>query len=384
MAWDRRLPEEAQAPAPPSIARWLSALLVAVLIGALLFLLYAAVPALAMINVWMLVAAPPLATVLVFALRAYRYGGALGQFEYQQTMAHDARQTWQAWGQRGVAVLASSVLLPDQVSAQALSQSGQAFVSRSGQTRRLAGLPAGNNERLQAALEKVLAGLTSTLKALPGNTSLGVTLLTDLHADRYPELNAIWLRSWAGLNALPEPVSMTLASELPLQWIEDRLKNASSAVELVIVLQVCGQGSYSDGLAGVLLCTDALAAKHQLSFVTSWLRPMPLEIEALEEEFALFLQTQCRAREATGLLADKADWKPLMGRLLTAGKDDISVGATEQWVAEAFSGIPGPCAHWLAAALGVEMVRHRQQPLMLLTQERAQHWISTITTREWV
>jgi hypothetical protein len=362
----------------------MAALLFAVLIGVLLFLLYAAVPALAAMNVWLLVAAPPLAVLLAFAARAYRYGGALGEFEYQQAMSQDARHAWQAWGQRGIVVLATSVLLPDRLSAQALAQKGQAFASHSGQARRLAGLPTQTDERLQTALEKMLAGLAPELVALPAQTPLGVTLMTDLLPDQYPELDAIWLRTWAELKTGREPVSVTLTDELPLQWIEDRLKSASTTIELVIVLQVCGKSSYSDGLAGVLLCSDVLAAKRQLSFSASWLRPMPLEVGQLEEEFALFLRTQRHACQATALLADKAEWRPLVGRLLAGGKDDIAVGATEQWVTEIASGIPGPFSHWLTAALGVEMARHRQQPLLLLTQERAQHWISTITTRELV
>jgi hypothetical protein len=362
----------------------MAALLFAVLIGVLLFLLYAAVPALAAMNVWLLVAAPPLAILLAFAARAYRYGGALGEFEYQQAMAQDARHAWQAWGERRVAVLANCVMLPDQVSASALMQAGQALVSRSGQARRLVDLPAGHEERLQAAVEQVLAGLPFSLRALSAEHSMSVTLLTDVAPEHYPRLNDVWLRTWAELKTGREPVSVTLTDELPLQWIEDRLKNVSTTIELVVVLQVCGKSSYSDGLAGVLLCSDVLAAKHQLSFAASWLRPMPLEVKRVEEEFALFLRTQRHACQATALLADKAEWKPLVGRLLAGGKDDITVGATEQWVTEIASGIPGPFSHWLAAALGVEMAHHRQQPLLLLTQERAQHWISTITTRELV
>lgn len=383
MAWHRRLPEEVPAPVAPVLSRWMLAALVAVLMGGLLFLFYAAVPALAVLNVWWLSVAPLALVTLAFAARAYGYGESLSRFEYQQEMADEAHQAWHAWAQRGVAVLARCVLLPDQVSAQALVQ-GQAFPARTGRARRLAGLSTERDERLVSAVEQVLSGLAPVLKTLPINAPLAVTLLTDLAPKRHAELSGVWQRSWSCLKTLREPSAVAIVDDLPLQWIEDRLKNASTAFELVVVLQLCGEADYSDGLAGLLLCPDAFATQHRLPVTTSWLRPMPLSLGTLEDEFALFMQTQRPASRATGFLLDKADWQPLFKRLLASGGDDVAMAAREVWTVEALCGVPGPFAPWLLAALGADGVAHRQQPLLLLTQDRAQHWISTITTKESV
>ncbi|MFJ3483666.1 hypothetical protein ACIPL1_09815 [Pseudomonas sp. NPDC090202] len=384
MAWNRRSPEVAQAPMPPSMARWSVALVIAVLIGVLLFLLYAALPSLQVLNVWLLCASPVVAVGLAFAGRAYGHGGALSRFESQQATAREAQDAWQRWGQRGMAVLGTCLLLPDQVSASSVAQGGQALPPRTGQARRLDGLPAKCDARVQAGIDQLLATLAASLTVLPAAQTLNVTLLTDIPPADYPAAQAHWQQGWARLKTPLEPARVSLAAALSPHWIEETLKTASTAVELIVVLQVNGEAAYSDGLAALLLCPDALAEKHAWSRTATWLRPMPLQAGPLEQEFALFLQTQASAREATGLLADRADWLPLNGRLLAASTGEGALEPTAQTITETLSGVPGPLGHWLVAVLGIELTRHRQQPLLLLTQDGTQHWISTITTKESV
>jgi hypothetical protein len=110
---------------------------------------------------------------------------------------------------------------------------------------------------------------------------------------------------------------------------------------------------------------------------------MPLDIKRLPHELPIFLQTQTNARQATGLLADSADWQPLMGQAFAAGGAlDASLEVEQQWVQERLCGVTGPFSHWLTAALGVEMSRHQQCPLLLLAEDESGHWISTVTTGE--
>lgn len=386
MGWDRQPPDVVEAPAPLVLGRWVLAAAGAVLACVLLFLLYASerVPHLQALNVWALSGSPLLIWVLAFAARAYVYGGALSHHQFLEEEAQGAQQSWQDWAQRYLAVHASCVLLPDQVSASVLNQGRPNLPPRTGLARRIAALPAQAAERAQAGLQLLFPALESALQALPAEQELRVTLLSDVEPGQYEALRNAWLQNWATATRRSQPSTVTLAAELSYQWIDEKLKTASAAFELILVLQVHGEAAYSDGLAALLLCPDSLALALELPVEGGLLRPMPLDINQLKSELALFLQTQTSARQATGLLADSADWQPLTGKLIAAGgTHGASLKVEQQWVQELLCGLPGPFSSWLVAALGVEMARHQRRPLVVLTQEDSRHWISTVTMGEW-
>ncbi|MCP1446057.1 hypothetical protein J3D54_005189 [Pseudomonas sp. GGS8] len=384
MGWDRQAPEVVEAPAPIMLGRWVLAAGAAVLACALLFLLYASerVPLLQALNVWALSGAPLLIWVLAFGARAYVYGGALSHHQFLKEEAQGAQQSWQDWAQRYLAVHASCVLLPDQVSASVLTQGFSGLPPRTGQARRIAALPA-QEERTQAGLQLLFPTLAPALQALPRGQELRVTLLSDADPRQYEALRDIWQQTWAAATRRPQPATVTLAAELSYQWIDETLKTASAAVELILVLQVHGEAAYSDGLAALLLCPDSLAFALELPVIGGLLRPMPLDIDTLNSELPLFLQTQTSACQAIGLLADGADWQPLTGKIFAAGgAHGASLKVEQQWIQESLCGLPGPLGHWLVTALGVEMARHQRRSLLVLTREESRHWISTVTTGE--
>ncbi|MNJ52767.1 hypothetical protein D3C77_481200 [compost metagenome] len=226
----------------------------------------------------------------------------------------------------------------------------------------------------------LLPALARALKALPQEQELRVTLLSDVATQNYGALRNAWQQSWVTAVGRTPPAEVTLATELSYQWIDEKLKSANGALELIVVLQVHGDALYSDGLAAMLLCPEQLALARNLPVEGGLLRPMPLDINALSAELPLFLQTQTSARQATGLLADSAEWRPLTGTLITQGSaHGASLKVEQQWVQEQLCGLPGPFSSWLVAALGVEIARHQQRPLLVLTREISQHWIGTVT-----
>ena len=385
MGWDRQPPEVVEAPAPPVLGRWVMAAGIAMLGCMLLFLLYASerVPQLRVLSVWVVSGTPLLVWVLAFGARAYVYGGALSHHQFLEEEAQGAQRAWQDWAQRYLAVHASCVLLPDQVSAGLLTQGPLGLPPRTGQARRIAALPAQKEERAQAGLQLLLPTLGPVLKALPAEQELRVTLLSDAEPGQYEALRNAWQQSWAFAMPQAQPATVTLAAQLSYQWLDEKLKTASSAFELIVVLQVHGEAAYSDGLATLLLCPDSLALTCELPIKGALLRPMPLDINTLQSELPLFLQTQTSVCQATALLADSADWQPLAGKIITAGvAHGASLNVKQQWIQETLCGLPGPFSHWLVAALGVEIARHQQRPLLVLAQEESQHWISTVSTGE--
>lgn len=385
MAWNRRAPDVIEAPSPLSMIRWLGAALLAVIIGIGLFVLVVSgrLPELSSFNPWMLAASPLLVWLLAFAIRSYTYGGTLGHFQFLEEQADDAKAAWNQWAQRSFGVQASCVVLPEQVSAAVIAQGAPGEPRRPGEVCRIAELPAAGGGRVQAALQMLIAGVGPALNELPADRELRVTVLSDLDIDGLEAFRAAWGKAW--FKAVPgrSQVKPTFVSGLSLQWLEDNLKAPGSAIDLILVLQVNGAKAYSDGLAALLLCPDALAQEWELPVQGRLLRPMPLNVEQLDSEIPLFLETQLAARSATGILADSAQWQPSLGTLLAMGEaQQAKFQVGQQWIQEALCGVPGPFSAWLLAALGLEMSRHLQQPLVLLSQEPSQHWISTVATGE--
>ncbi|WP_077046325.1 hypothetical protein [Pseudomonas sp. KK4] len=383
MGWVRQTPEAVKAPAPIALSRWVLAAGVALLVGVLLFLMHAAerLPPLQALNIWVLAGLPLLIWLLMFSGRAYVYGSALSHHQFLEEEALNAQHSWQDWAQRSLAVHGNCVLLPDQVSAPVLFQSSADVPPRTGQARRISALPA-DGDRAQAGLRLLVPPLSTALQALPSKQELRVTLLSDIEPGQYDALRNAWQQIWASETNMPQPTAVTLIDELSFQWIEELLKSGSAAVELILVLQVNGQGAYSDGLAALLLCPDKLACAWDLPVMARLLRPMPLDVATLQSEFALFLQTQTTARDASGVLADGADWQPAINQILAIGAHSVSLKVEQQWVQEHLCGIAGPFSHWLVAALGVEMARLERRPLVLLAKEKSQRWISTVSKRE--
>ncbi|NWA05438.1 hypothetical protein [Pseudomonas gingeri] len=363
-------------------SRWALMAFLALLACVLLFLLHVSepIPQLQLLNIWIFSGAPLLIWVLAFGARAYAYGGALGRFQFLQEEAQGAQQSWQNWAQRSLVVHASCVLLPDQVSASLLSQGDDGIAPRVGQARRIATLPTQREERALAGLHLLLPALEPVLQALPAGQELRVTFLSDIDPEYYPALHDAWRQSPVTANHSPSP-TVTVARDLSYQWIEEKLKAASAAFELILVLQVHGEAAYSDGLAGLLLCPDSLARAWELPVKGALLRPMPLDASRLGSELTLFLNTQPSALRATDLLADGDGWRPLMAWILSAeAARGASLAARQQWILEGLCGLPGPFGHWLAVALGVEMALHQQRPVVVLAQEESRHWISTVNT----
>jgi len=381
MGWDRKAPSVVQAPVPPMLGRWVLAAGVAVVAGVLLFLLHASMQLapLHAINAWLLSGSPLLIWVLLFGARAYFYGGALSQHQFLEEEAVSAQQAWQGWAQRYLAVHTSCVLLPDQVSASVL-QGRRDLPMRTGQARRIAALPA-QDDRAQAGLQLLFPVLGPALKALPAEQALRVTLLSDIEPDHYTALRDVW-QQWETTHRT-QPATVILTDELSCQWIDETLKTARAALELILVVQVNGGEAYSDGLAALLLCPDQLAVAWDLPVQGGLLRPMPLDAAALNSELAQFQQTQTMALQATGVVADSADWQALTGKIFaTSAARAASLSAQRLWVLEHLCGLPGPFGHWLVAAFGLEMVRHQREPVLLLAKEESRYWISTVIAGE--
>ncbi len=385
MGWNRQPAMRVEPPAPLVLGRWFVAALIAAGLGVGLFFLRAAdgMPALHALNVWALALCPLFVWLLAFAARAYFYGSALGRHAFLEAEAQVAARAWEGWASRSFSVFANCVVLPDQVSAAALSRGAHGLPPRTKQARRIQGLPAGELARAQEALALLIGAIAASLEALPASVELRLRLVTDIAPERFDDLNGLWRRQWRSVTQRPLPTIVALESGLSYQHLEDGLEQAADGLELILVLQMEGEGEYSDGLAALLIGTDDSTRRLPMRVTGRLLRPMPLEMTRLESDLGLFLDTQVDARQAGGLLADSAAWQPLLGRIVpTAQAHGIAYPAERSQVIESLVGVPGPCSAWLMAALAVEMAQQHQAPWLVLVQDGERHWISSVQPRE--
>ena len=383
MAWQREYVQAGLAPKPPSPVRWLLIVVLAGAAAVLMFLLYVVVPELQALNVWALTASPLVVAILALAARVHAYGGALDEYRLLQERSRLAQVAWAEWGQRYMAVMAGLVLLPEHLSAVAMMKPPHTAVPHPGKARRIVGLPKGQKGRAMAGLAQLMGSLSTVLAALPPSESLGVTVLTDAPQDEHPALADACQQHLADLTPSSTLTGVHVTNQLSFAWMEETLKTPRDAVELILVVQAHGKEGYSDGLAALLLCPDTVAKAHKIPIAARLLRPMPLDVNSLETDFTTFLQIQAKARDATGVLADRADWQPETTPLLAAAaREGAALSVDRRWILEPVNGVPGPCGHWLLAALGIEMTRLAQQPLLLLSSEDTGCWINTVTPGE--
>lgn len=380
MAWQREYVQAGLAPKPPSPVRWLLIVVLAVAAAVLMFLLYAVLPEWQALNVWAFTVSPLVLAILALAARVHAYGGALDEYRLLQERSRLAQVAWAEWGQRYIAVMGGLVLLPEHLSAVAMMKPPHTPVPHPGKARRIVGLPKGQNGRAMAGLAQLMGSLSTVLAPLPPSESLSVTVLTDAPQDEHPALADACQQYLSDLTPSSIPTGFHVTSQLSFSWMEETLKTPGDAVKLILVVQAHGKEAYSDGLAALLLCPDAVAQAHKLPIAARLLRPMPLDIDPLESDFTSFLQIQATARQATGLLADSADWQPKTTPVLAAAaREGAALSVDHRWILEPLNGVPGPCGHWLLAALGIEMTRLVQQPLLLLASEGTGRWINTVT-----
>jgi hypothetical protein len=383
MAWQREYVQAGLAPKPPSSVRWLLIVVLALAAAVLMFLLYAVLPELQALNVWALTASPLGVAILALAARMHAYGGALDEYTLLQERYRLAQVAWAQWGQRYMAVMGGLVLLPEHLSAVAMMKSGQMPVPHSGKARRIVGLPKGKSDRTMAGLVQLMDSLSTVLAPLPPSETLSVTVLTDAPQDEHPALADVCQQHLSELTPSSTLTAIQVTSQLSFAWLEENLKTPGDAVELILVVQAHGKDAYSDGLAAIVLCADGVAKAHNLPIAARLLRPMPLDIDSLETDLTTFLQIQAIARQATGVLADCADWQPETTPLLAAAmREGADLSVDQRWILEPVNGVPGPCGHWLLAALGIEMTRLAKEPLLLLASEDTGRWINTVTPGE--
>ncbi|MEZ0533690.1 hypothetical protein [Enterobacter sp. KB-221C9] len=378
MGWERTKATTMELPPEPSFTGWLLAGGVAAVVGILLFILHASgmVKTLAAFNIWSLASSPVLGWFFLFCLRGWRWGRTVNEHQFLQKEAEYGQQQWEAWAGRYLAVLGSSILLPSGVTSDAIAKSDAADAP---QYLSLTSHFDAQSVNFTSLLELGLAGVQDAISMLPATVPFNVTIVSDMiSSDFGTRFRKSWGKIYPG-RALTGSISCCEA--LSFDWLEERLKNPIFDIDLILILQSQGAELYSDALAAMVLTSDDVAEKYQLSHSARILRPMPLDMTNFRADIGLFLETQTIACQASNVFCDCGHWNDEFADLMTASQSHLT-----QWVPqdidvlEKYNGIPGAGSAWLLATLLADIVYVSNKPVLGLFTSGTDRFVSTVTS----
>lgn len=376
MGWERKIPIISKRPEEPSLVLWLSGAIVALIASVLLFVLHAnqLLGSFQSFSIWVLSATPLVIWFTLICLRGWLYNLAFDRYKFETDEAGYAQQQWAAWAGRYLAVLHSVAFLPGSLTAAQLIQPPPGLERCGQQTRRI---PWGEAEGLTI----LLGDASDALLQLPAALPLNVTYLTDSSLD-ISSLQALFDDCWKEQIPAERPApKLNILQSHSLLILDERLKSPEISAELVLVQQLQGGEKYSDALIVLLLVSDDVATKYQIKHDVRLLRPMDLDPFRLSEELALYFSTQTLANSAQFIAGDQLRWADDFFELLKACETSGGYWKAEQvqWL-ETFTGISGPFSPWVMAAVSSDIVRLQQADCLMLSADKEQSFITTVTT----
>ncbi|EOW6772190.1 type VI secretion protein [Cronobacter muytjensii] len=376
MSWERNTLLVKDLSPAPSLFRWLMAAFLSLLVSALLFIAHASTTSAALsgTNVWFISSIPAAGWLLLFMGRCYLWFREVNHYAFLQKEAQNSQHVWEQWAQRFIAVMASTVILPDNFSARAI---GEECVQQYGLVRRIDS-SAGREMTSISAIRVLIAALESHLNSVASVLPLRITIVTDQPAETLADdFCSVW-QEYIVHPLIRETLLFTDA--LSLSVLEERLKNPMLTADFVVVLQLSGGQRYSDGLAALLLTSDDVANKYHLSHSARLLRPMSLDMSCFDSDLRVFLQTQVSACRTQHILGDAKAWNKYFAQLMAIGMTFGTAWKPEDnELLEKWCGKPGPLSPWLLTALAADWISLRHQSVLTLFSSEQEYFISTIT-----
>ncbi|WP_241623117.1 hypothetical protein [Rosenbergiella australiborealis] len=365
-------------PPEPSFTGWLLAGGGAAVVGTFLFILHASgmVRALAVFNIWWLASSPVLGWFFLFCLRGWLWGRTVNEYQFLQKEAEYGQQHWEAWAGRYLAVLGSSILLPSGVTSEGIAKSAAADAP---QFLSLTSHFDAQSVNSTSLLELGLAGVQNAIAMLPATVPFNITIVSDMiSSDFETHFRKSWGKIYPG-RALTGSVSC--CETLSFAWVEERLKNPVFDIDLILILQHQGAEQYSDALSALLLTSDDVAEKYQLSHSARILRPMPLDMKNFRADIGLFLETQTIACQTSNVFCDCGHWNDGFADLMTASQSHLTLWVPQEIdVLEKYNGIPGAGSAWLLASLLADIVSVSNKPILGLFTSGNDRFVSTVTS----
>lgn len=376
MSWERQKSPLSAKPEEPSFILWMLSGGLALVGCVLLFVLHANQLAgpLQTFNLWVVTVFPAVTWFFFFCFRGWLYDNAYDRHEFESAEARFAQQQWMDWAGRNIAVLYSGVVLPAHLTPKIFLAPPPTLEKSTSLPRRIF------LRDHETHFSVLLAGLSPALAALPSEIVPTVTLLTDSHDDA-PVLQDAFVHAWQTDlpdRSVPPLIIVTSKSFISL---DERIKSPTLDVDLLLIHQSQGRDAYSDALAILLLTSDDVATKYQLSPDARLLRPMALDMAISEKSLETFFAIQTQACATACIVGDKVEWGNTFSDLLDVTKDHGCLWKPEQlhWL-EQYAGLSGPFSPWILAAVASDIVKIQKADCLMLSTDGEQKFINTVQT----
>lgn len=376
MSWEREKSTVSKKPEEPSFVLWLMLGVVAVVGSVVLFVLHANKLSgpLQAFNIWVVTASPIVIWFFFLCLRGWLFNSAFDKHEFEANEADYAQQQWTEWAGRNIAVLHSSVIFPEALTPFRFLQASTEQVQRTTLTQYF------DHSTPENCFSQLLECVSDALVWVPSDLPLSATLLTDWQEDPLilqDEFAKVWQDT---VPFRPVPV-LNIQTAKNFIWLEERIKSPTLDVGFILVHQTQGKGCYSDALASLLLTSDDVATKYQLTHDACLLRPMSLDMGDINKSLDTFFSTQTQACSTENIIGDQAAWGDSFADLLEAAAVYTGHWKPEQlhWL-EKYAGLSGPFSPWIMAAVASDIVNIQKADCLMLSTDGEQKFINTVQT----
>ncbi|WP_338564517.1 hypothetical protein [Erwinia sp. E_sp_W01_6] len=277
-------------------------------------------------------------------------------------------------GGRNIAVLHSSVIFPEALTPFRFLQASTEQMQRTTLTQYF------DHSTPENCFSQLLECVSDALVWVPSDLPLSATLLTDWQEDPLilqDEFAKVWQDT---VPFRPVPV-LNIQTAKNFIWLEERIKSPTLDVGFILVHQTQGKGCYSDALASLLLTSDDVATKYQLTHDACLLRPMSLDMGDINKSLDTFFSTQTQACSTENIIGDQAAWGDSFADLLEAAAVYTGHWKPEQlhWL-EKYAGLSGPFSPWIMAAVASDIVNIQKADCLMLSTDGEQKFINTVQT----
>ncbi|UCQ56181.1 hypothetical protein DCF40_10055 [Edwardsiella piscicida] len=376
MSWEREKSTVSKKPEEPSFVLWLMLGVIAVVGSVVLFVLHVNKLSgpLQEFNIWVVTASPIVIWFFFLCLRGWLFNSAFDKHEFEANEADYAQQQWTEWAGRNIAVLHSSVIFPEALTPFRFLQASAEQVRRTTLTQHF------YHSTPENCFSQLLECVSDALVWVPSDLPLGATLLTDWQEDPLI-LQAEFAKVWQEIVPLcPAPV-LNIQTANTFIWLEERIKSPTLDVDLILVHQTQGKGRYSDILASLLLTSNDVATKYQLTHDACLLRPMSLDMGDMNKSLDTFFSTQTQACATASIVGDNVEWGNAFSGLLEAAQSYGGHWKPEQlhWL-EKYAGLSGPFSPWIMAAVASDIVNIQKADCLILSTDGERKFINTVQT----
>ncbi|HDR2315534.1 TPA: hypothetical protein QCH60_001291 [Enterobacter asburiae] len=376
MSWERQKSTISTKPEEPSFILWMMLGAFALVGCVLLFVLHANKLAgpLQTFNLWAVTAGPAVLWFFFLCLRGWIYNNAFDRHEFETNEAEYAQQQWMEWSGRNIAVLHSGIMLPANLTPQNFIAAPPTLQQNTSLTQRIC-LPVHETH-----FSFLLAGLGPVLAKLPSDLIPAVTLLTDSHDD-LQVLQDAFAHAWQAVILDRSVPQLTVRTSKTFLSLDERIKSPTLDMDLILIHQTQGRDAYSDALAVLLLTSDDVATKNNLSLNARLLRPMALDMAISEKSLDTFFSTQTQACATSSIVGDRVEWGKAFSDLLAVTQDYGGHWKPEQlhWL-EKYAGLSGPFSPWIMAAVASDIVNIQKADCLMLSTDGEQEFINTVQT----